>query len=202
MTPMEAGRWWPLMKTNQGDWLRRSSNESWRQPGSTSPFCCSYWQMPSPQQPSILITTRSTLMRRLMDIIMLRWARRIVFDTLRLRQNGSHFADNIFRCIFMNEKFYILIEISLILVPEGPIDNCLDNGLAPNRRQAIIWTNADLIRWHIYAALGGDESNSLALGRCDCNLNFITFKLMSRTNILSISCQIALKWTAQNLTDD
>ena len=33
----------------------------------------------------------------------------------------------------------------------------LDNGLAPNRRQAIIWTNADPINWRIYATLGGDE---------------------------------------------
>ena len=31
-----------------------------------------------------------------------------------------------------------------------------DNSLAPNRRQAIIWTNADPIQWRIYAALGGD----------------------------------------------
>ena len=27
----------------------------------------------------------------------------------------------------------------------------------PNRRQAIIWINADPIHWRIYAALGGDE---------------------------------------------
>ena len=33
----------------------------------------------------------------------------------------------------------------------------LDNGLAPNRWQAIIWTNADPINWRIYATLGGDE---------------------------------------------
>ena len=33
----------------------------------------------------------------------------------------------------------------------------LDNGFAPNRRQVIIWTNADTIHWHIYAALGVDE---------------------------------------------
>ena len=32
-----------------------------------------------------------------------------------------------------------------------------DNGLEPNRRQAIIWTNIDLIHRRIYAALGGDE---------------------------------------------
>ena len=32
-----------------------------------------------------------------------------------------------------------------------------DNGLAPSRRQAIIWTNAHPINWRIYTALGGDE---------------------------------------------
>ena len=38
-------------------------------------------------------------------------------------QNGHHFADDIFWSIFMNEKFCILIEISLKFVPMGPIDN-------------------------------------------------------------------------------
>ena len=35
-----------------------------------------------------------------------------------------------------------------------------DNGLAPNRQQAIIWTSAYPVHWRIwriYAALGGDE---------------------------------------------
>ena len=32
-----------------------------------------------------------------------------------------------------------------------------DNGMAPDRRQAIIWTNAYPIHWRIYAALEGDE---------------------------------------------
>ena len=31
------------------------------------------------------------------------------------------------------------------------------NGLAPNRRQVINWTNADPVHWRIYTALGGDE---------------------------------------------
>ena len=31
------------------------------------------------------------------------------------------------------------------------------NGLAPSRRQAIIWTNAYPIHPRIYAVLGGDE---------------------------------------------
>ena len=33
------------------------------------------------------------------------------------------FTDNIFKCIFMNEKFCISIQISLKFIPEGPIDN-------------------------------------------------------------------------------
>ena len=33
------------------------------------------------------------------------------------------FADDIFRCNFVNEKFCILIKISLKFVPKGPIDN-------------------------------------------------------------------------------
>ena len=38
-------------------------------------------------------------------------------------QNGRRFADDIFRCIFVNEKFYILIKISLKFVPKVPTDN-------------------------------------------------------------------------------
>ena len=38
-------------------------------------------------------------------------------------QNGGHFADGIFRCIFLNEKLCILIQISLKIVPKGSVDN-------------------------------------------------------------------------------
>ena len=38
-------------------------------------------------------------------------------------ENGCHFADNIFTRIFLNEKFCILIRISLKFVPKGQIDN-------------------------------------------------------------------------------
>ena len=34
-------------------------------------------------------------------------------------QNGRHFADDIFRWIFVNEKFCILINISMKFVPKG-----------------------------------------------------------------------------------
>ena len=38
-------------------------------------------------------------------------------------QNGHHFADDIFSSFFANEKFCILIQISLKFAPKGPIDN-------------------------------------------------------------------------------
>ena len=43
--------------------------------------------------------------------------------TLRPRQNGRHFADDNLKCVFLNEKVLIPIEISLKFVPKGPIDN-------------------------------------------------------------------------------
>ena len=38
-------------------------------------------------------------------------------------QNGRHFADDIFKCIFLNEKFCIFIRILLKYVHKSPIDN-------------------------------------------------------------------------------
>ena len=63
----------------------------------------------------------------------------------------------------MTENVCILIRISLKFVLKDLIDNmsCISsgNGLAPNRRQAITWTDDDPIHWRIYAALVGDELN-------------------------------------------
>ena len=44
-------------------------------------------------------------------------------DTLRPGQNGRHFADDIFKSIFLNENVWIPINISLKFVPKGPINN-------------------------------------------------------------------------------
>ena len=46
-----------------------------------------------------------------------------VLKTLRPRQNGRHFPDDGFKCIFLNENVWVLIKISLIFVPKGPIKN-------------------------------------------------------------------------------
>ena len=46
-----------------------------------------------------------------------------LFNTWRLRQNGRHFPDNIFKCIFFNENVWISIKISLKFVSKGSINN-------------------------------------------------------------------------------
>ena len=40
----------------------------------------------------------------------------------RLRQNGRHFADDIFKRIFFNENVWISIKTSLKFVSDGPIN--------------------------------------------------------------------------------
>ena len=46
-----------------------------------------------------------------------------IFNTLRPRQNGRHFPDDIFKWIFLNENVWISINISLKFVPRCPINN-------------------------------------------------------------------------------
>ena len=45
------------------------------------------------------------------------------FNTLKPRQNGLHFADDSFKCSFLNENTSVPIDISLKFVPEGRINN-------------------------------------------------------------------------------
>ena len=47
----------------------------------------------------------------------------LLLNTLRPRQDGRHFPDDIFKCIFFNENVWISIKISLKFVPKGPINN-------------------------------------------------------------------------------
>ena len=60
------------------------------------------------------------------------------------RQNGHHFTDDIFKYNFLNEGVWISVKISLKFVPNS---ECMysslgsDNGMAPVRLQAVIWTN-------------------------------------------------------------
>ena len=71
-------------------------------------------------------------------------------NTLRSRQNGWHFADNIFQHNFFNEKW--LQGSNWQYTSFGS-----DDGLAPFRWQATIWTNDDIIHWCIYVSPGFNE---------------------------------------------
>ena len=83
------------------------------------------------------------------------------------RDNGRHFADDILKCIPLNENFLIFNKISLKYVPYGLIDNMatlvkiMACHLSPNRRQSIIWTNVGMFYWGIYAPLGLNEFKRL-----------------------------------------
>ena len=64
-----------------------------------------------------------------------------VINILKQRKNGPHLADDISKCIFFNENVWFSNQISL-QIAKDPIDNIgSENGLAPTRRQVIIWTN-------------------------------------------------------------
>ena len=47
------------------------------------------------------------------------------FNTFRPRQNGHHFADDVFKCLYLNGNVWFLLKISLKFVPKGPINNIL-----------------------------------------------------------------------------
>ena len=54
-------------------------------------------------------------------------------NTLRPKQNGRHFAEDIFNCIFLNENVWIPIKFSMKFVPKGPINNI------PALVQIMVW---------------------------------------------------------------
>ena len=57
------------------------------------------------------------------ELLKILWYLHSVFNTLRPRQNGRHFTDYVFKCIFLNENVWISLRISLEFVPKGLINN-------------------------------------------------------------------------------
>ena len=51
------------------------------------------------------------------------WRRTSLIYLISPERNGCHFADDIFKYIFMNEIFCISLQISLKFVPESPINH-------------------------------------------------------------------------------
>ena len=63
-------------------------------------------------------------------------------NTLRPRQNGRYFADNIFKCIFLNENARISLKISLTCVPKVRINNI------PALVQKMAWRLFNILIFH------------------------------------------------------
>ena len=112
------------------------------------------------------------------------WSLSQAFNTLRLRQNGCHFTD-IFKCILLNEKAWILLKISLKFVAKVQINNI------PAWVQIMAWhwpgTSHYLNQWWlqywwIYASLG---LNELTVEVVNCML---TFQLVKYSFVHSSLC--------------
>ena len=83
------------------------------------------------------------------------WNWRGELNTLKRKQNGRHFADGIFTCIFFNEKCHIFIEIPLKFSLRSNKKKFIissNNGLSAAWCQAVIWTNNGLLYWGIYVS--------------------------------------------------
>ena len=77
----------------------------------------------------------------------------ILFNILTPRQNGHRFADDIYKCIFLNANLWISIKLSLKFVPIIGSDN----GLAPTRRPLSVPMMVRSPMYIIYASLGLNE---------------------------------------------
>ena len=107
-------------------------------------------------------------------------------------------------CSWM-KNVWISIMISLQFVPFGPIDDI------PTLVQIIAWRQPGdkplsepiMFRLLMHICVTRPHwDTSLAPGRCQCNRKLVIFTFISRIDILGISCEIALTWLAQDLTDD
>ena len=70
----------------------------------------------------------------------------------KLPFHKRHF--NAFSWMKILESKNLEFKIWLNYVHWGPINIVSNNGLAPNRRQAVIWTNGSSFYWHVNASRG------------------------------------------------
>ena len=80
-------------------------------------------------------------------------------DTINIwrpRQNWSHFADDIFKCIFLNKNVWIWFMIWLQFVPKFRINNIsalVQTMLGIDQETSHYLNQWWLVYWHIYASL-------------------------------------------------
>ena len=153
---------------------------------------------------------------------------RYFFNTLGPRQNGRHFADDIFKYIFLNENISIAIEISLKFVLKGPINNIpalvqimawcrpgdkplseplmvsLPTHICVTRPQ---WFNVLFPLYLCFIcqfslAMPHNMRHCLAHWRCNSIFICAIFKHIIKIDISWIFCEIDAFWMTQFIIDD
>ena len=93
------------------------------------------------------------------------WAHYYVTVIYKILTLWSHWGRDkmaaISQTIFSSAFPWISNKISLKYIPQGLIYN---NGLAPNKCQAIIWSNVNMLYWCMYVSLGLGELSSWHCG--------------------------------------
>ena len=107
-------------------------------------------------------------------------------NILRPNQNGCDFADDIFKCIPVNENVQMSIESSLKFVSKGPIDNtpalvqimaCRLFGDKPLFETMIAY-------WCMYVSLGPNELTPVAKW---CHMATLNWNKLSATSQMTFS---------------
>ena len=128
-----------------------------------------------------------------------------LINTLRPRQNGRHFADDFFKCIFLYENVWFSINISLKFFPKGPIKIfrwCHGADQATSHYLNQWW----LVYWRIYTSRGLNELTHRPMRNVVLVLEYVIFKPVSILDILSISCSQVIatrpRWFIVNIGYD
>ena len=101
-------------------------------------------------------------------------------NTLRPRQNGYHFADNIFKYVFVNENVRISIKISLKFVPKSPFNN--------------ISALVEIMAWHRPGTkpISGPMKVSLLTHLCVTRPQWVNLRLNPSRWALSLSFKVTM----------
>ena len=139
------------------------------------------------------------------ELIDTSWRHTSIAQYKTVLTNGRHFADNIFKCLFMNENVWISNEITLKFVHKGPINN------TPALVQIMAWcqpgnkplSGAMMGRLPPHICIIRPQwVKSLTPGGCGIDfrcINFICFLLITFMSIFSV---VAFMWMTQNPTND
>ena len=121
----------------------------------------------------------------------------LYFYTSKLGNNDQHLGNVIFKGIFRNENYCILIQISLTFIHKGPIDNksAMFSVMAWRRtgdRLSLTWITDELVPGRTYTLLGLSELN------VSNNIIYISQKWCTKYTTRLLTSVIRLKKTPKN----